>query len=54
MNALDIAIASWNAHATGCRHAVGSADGHRATCDTARRLWIDLIREAQVQGAKTV
>lgn len=46
MNDLDIAIASWETHRTGCRHAVGSAETHRALCDTAARIWQEIIRTA--------
>lgn len=46
MTELDKAIANWESHRTGCRHAVGSAGTHRALCDTAQRIWNDIIRAA--------
>ena len=49
MDELDLAIESWNTHRTGCRHAITSADTHRATCETAARLWAAIIRAAKAK-----
>lgn len=53
MTQLDVEIHAWNAHATGCRHAVGSADTHRALCDSAQRIWNRIITEAGKLAAAT-
>ena len=54
MNELDIAIESWNAHRTGCRHAILSGDAHRASCDTAQRIWNEIVRAARSQITEAV
>lgn len=44
------AIEAFNSHAEHCRHAVGEAERHAGSCDTADRRYRELVDAAQRAG----